>query len=52
MTAGGWIIMVGSVGSVIGLFGWCLAKVLSTSRSSAQLHSPLDIETPDSVDQT
>ena len=51
MNAGGWIIMVASVGAVVLLFAWCLMKVLSTPGSSDHLHSQADIETPDAEDE-
>lgn len=49
MTLAGWIIMLASVGSVTGLFLWCLCRVLFGSKapSSDQLHSALDIDTGD-----
>ena len=47
MTLGGWIIMLLSVGSVTGLLGWCVYKVLITPGSTERIHSQADIETPD-----
>lgn len=46
MTAGGWIVMILSVGSVIGLFIWCLVKILTTPGETEKLHG-LDTHTPD-----
>ena len=50
MTFGGWIVMLVSVGAVTGLIGWCIYKVLATPTATEHLHSPADIETPDSKD--
>lgn len=47
MTAGGWIMMVLSVGFVTGLLGWCIYKVVATPASAEHLHSQADIQTPD-----
>jgi hypothetical protein len=47
MNAGGWILMIVSVTSVITFFGWCLTKVLSTPGSTEHIHSQADIEPPD-----
>ena len=47
MSAGGWIIMILSVGFVTVLFVWCIYKVLTTPDASQHLHSQADIETPD-----
>jgi len=46
MTAGGWIVMVLSVGSVVGLFAWCLFKILTTPGETEKLHG-LATHTPD-----
>lgn len=46
MTIEGWIVMVISVGSVVGLFSWCLYKILTTPGESEKLHG-LDTHTPD-----
>lgn len=48
MNTGGWIIMILSVGAVVGLFGWCLTKVLSTPGSTGRLHAQTDIDPRDS----
>ena len=49
MTLGGWIMMILSVGTVVGLFCWCLWRVLagSTPDTSEHLHGGLDIDTQD-----
>lgn len=47
MTAGGWIVMLLSVGGVTALLGWCVYKVISTPESAEHLHSQADIKTPD-----
>jgi hypothetical protein len=47
MTVGGWIVMALSVGGVTLLMGWCIYKVLTIPGSTEHLHSPADIETPD-----
>ncbi len=47
MTAGGWIMMIVSVGGVTAFFGWCMAKVLTTPDSTAHIHSQADIQPPD-----
>lgn len=46
MTIGGWIIMALSVGSVTGLFAWCLYKVFTTPGESEKIHG-FEFETPD-----
>lgn len=38
MTTSGWIIMILSLGSVIGLFGWCMYKLLTTPEETDHLH--------------
>jgi hypothetical protein len=47
LTAGGWIIMLASVGFVTGLLAWCIHKVVSTPGSIEHMHSQADIEPPD-----
>jgi hypothetical protein len=49
MKPGGWIMMLLSVGTVVGLFTWCLWQVLfrSTSDTPEHLHGGLDIDTKD-----
>ena len=46
MTAGGWIIMLISVGGVSGLFAWCIYKVLTTPGETEHVHG-VEFETPD-----
>ena len=46
MNAGGWILMIVSVGGVITFFSWCLTKVLTTPQSTEHLHSQTE-QTPD-----
>jgi len=46
MTAGGWLILVLSVGSVVILFVWCIYKVLTTPNETEKLHG-FDSQTPD-----
>ena len=46
MNAGGWTILILSVGTVTVLFSWCIAKVLLTPGESEKLHG-FEIETPD-----
>lgn len=48
MTTGGWITMLLSVGFVVGLFGWCIWRVL-TSRPE-HIHGIEDIDTQDQAD--
>ncbi len=50
LTPGGWVIMLLSVGFVVGLLGWCVWKVVTTPGSSEHLHAQADIETPDRED--
>ncbi len=47
MTAGGWVIMLLSVGGVTGLLAWCINKVLREPQTSQKLHSQTDIDTHD-----
>jgi hypothetical protein len=47
MTAGGWVVMLLSVGGVATLLAWCVYKVITTPGSTGHLHSQADIETPD-----
>lgn len=51
MTLGGWIIMTLSVGFVTALLAWSLWKVLTTPGSTEHLHSQVDIQTPDVVEE-
>jgi len=47
MQAGGWFMMILSVGTVVCLFGWCLYRVLTLAPQDLEehLHGELDIET-------
>jgi hypothetical protein len=49
METGGWIMMIVSVGTVVGLFAWCLWQVLfrSPADTPEHLHGGLDIDTKD-----
>lgn len=51
MTAAGWIIMLGSVGAVTLLFGWCLYRVFSHTAHPEKLHGIDDIVTDDLHDE-
>ena len=46
MTAGGWLILIFSVGSVTALFIWCIIKVIKTPVGTDHMHG-FEIETPD-----
>ena len=46
MNAGGWLVMITSVGSVTLLFVWCLWKVLKSPHKEEKLHG-FSFETPD-----
>lgn len=47
LTAWGWFTMIVSVGFVVGLFGWCIWRVMRES-SSEKLHSQVgDIQPTD-----
>ena len=47
MNAGGWTLMIVSVGCVTAAFAWCLWKVLSTPGSTEHIHSQVDIDPSD-----
>ena len=47
MTTAGWVIMIVSVGTVVGLLGFCFYRVLSQPSSTEHMHAPLDIDTHD-----
>lgn len=51
MSAGGWIIMLVSVGIMTSLLSWCIFRIVATPASSEHLHSQADIE-PDDVDES
>lgn len=46
MTPGGWFILLLSVGTVVSLFLWCMAKVLTTPQETEHMHG-FNEETPD-----
>ena len=46
MTIGGWIMLIASIGSVTGLFIWCIYKVLSIPEETEHIHG-FEQETPD-----
>jgi len=45
MNAGGWVIMLVSVGFVTGLLIWCMHRVLTTPSATERLHGRADIDT-------
>jgi hypothetical protein len=45
MTTGGWMVMLLSVGFVVGLFAWCIVQVMR--RKPDHLHGIEDIDTHD-----
>jgi hypothetical protein len=47
MTLGGWLVMIVSVGTVTGLFIWCIYKVMTEKKTDDHHIHGLDIETPD-----
>lgn len=47
MNAGGWVLMIGAVGTVTAVFAWCLRKVLSTPGATEHIHSQADIDPHD-----
>jgi hypothetical protein len=47
MTTPGWIMMLLSIGFVIGLLLFCLYRVTTTPKSEEHMHGPLDIDTGD-----
>ena len=52
MNAGGWLVMILSVGSVLTLVTYCLIRVLSLPPVEIEehLHAPPDIDTHDTED--
>lgn len=50
MTTAGWILMLVSVGGVIGWAGYCFARVLGTPRTRGHLHAPLEIDTDEPLE--
>lgn len=47
MTTPGWIMMLISMGFVIGLLLFCFYRVLVTPKTEKHMHGPLDIDTGD-----
>jgi hypothetical protein len=50
MTLAGWLLMIGSVGFVLGLTAFCFLRVVRTPAPGEHLHAPLDIDTKDRHD--
>lgn len=47
LAPGGWVIMLVSAGSVTGVLGWCLYRILTTPGSTEHIHSQADIHPDD-----
>lgn len=47
MTGGGWVFMIGSLGFVLGLVGFCFSRVLRKPSAANHMHAPLEIDTQD-----
>ena len=47
MSAGGWIIMLVSVGGMSALFFWCIRKALTLPDATEHMHSQSDIDPHD-----
>lgn len=47
MTPAGWLVMLLSVGFVLGLTVFCFYRVLRTPKSIEHMHAPLEIDTRD-----
>lgn len=47
MTVAGWIIMLCSIGFVVGLLTFCFYRVLSKPEAADHRRAPLDIDTKD-----
>ena len=50
MTVAGWVLMLGSVGLILGLAGYCFYRVLRTPVTKGHLHAPLDIDTHEKME--
>ncbi len=50
LTPAGWVMMVGSVGVVLSLCGYCAYRALTEPHSEEHMHAPLDIDTQDLED--
>ena len=51
LSPAGWVLMVGCVGIVCTLLGYCYWRVLREPRPSEHHHAPLDIDTGDLKDE-
>ena len=47
MTAGGWFMMIMSVGGITVLLAWCVYKVIATPGATGHVHSQADIKPRD-----
>jgi hypothetical protein len=47
MTWAGWLLLVLSCGSVLGLMIFCYSRVLRTPKPEEHMHAPLEIDTHD-----
>lgn len=47
MTTAGWIVMVLSLGFVLGLVGFCFYRVLTSPRAAGHMQDPLELDTHD-----
>ncbi len=47
LTPTGWVMMIGSVGMVLGLCAYCAYRALSEPHAEEHMHAPLDIDTHD-----
>lgn len=47
MRLSGWIFMLGSIGFVLWLTGYCFYRVLRKPTAANHMHAPLDIDTHD-----
>lgn len=47
MTAAGWLFMLLSCGSVLGMTLWCYYRVLTTPKTTEHMHAPIEIDTHD-----
>lgn len=47
MSIAGWILMLGSCGSVVALTVFCYYRVLRAPKTTEHLHAPLEIDTHD-----
>lgn len=47
MTTGGWIMMILSIGFVLGLTFFCFYRVLASPRAAGHMQDPLELDTRD-----